>query len=76
MSHVKIMATLLARSGKAGALEALLFGMAPHCRMEPGNLRWDVWRTKRRPTATWKINDLAEQKAFVLDPALVANKNG
>ncbi|SCB46671.1 hypothetical protein GA0061101_12377 [Rhizobium lusitanum] len=23
-----------------------------------------------------KINDLAEQKAFVLDPALVANKNG
>jgi quinol monooxygenase YgiN len=44
MSHVKIMATLLARSGKAAELEALLFAHAPHCRMEPGNLRWDVWR--------------------------------
>lgn len=101
MSYVKIMATLLARSGKAGDLEALLFGMAPHCRMEPGNLRWDVWRdhakadryvvdelyvdnaavAAHRDTPHFKdylskINDLAERNAFVLDPALVANKNG
>lgn len=101
MSHVKIMATLLARSGKAGDLEALLFGMAPHCRMEPGILRWDVWRDQakadryvvdelyvdnaavaaHRDTSHFKdylskINDLAERNAFVLDPALVANKNG
>lgn len=101
MSHVKIMATLLARPGKAGELEALLFGMAPHCRKEPGNLRWDVWRDQakadryvldelyvdnaavaaHRDTAHYKdylsrIPELAERGAFVLDPALVANKNG
>jgi quinol monooxygenase YgiN len=101
MSHVKIMATLLAKSGKAGELEALLFGMAPRCRMEPGNLRWDVWRDQakadryvldelyvdnaavaaHRETPHFKdylskIGDLAERNAFVLDPALVANKNG
>ncbi|WP_454857971.1 putative quinol monooxygenase [Rhizobium binxianense] len=61
MSHVKIMATLLARSGKAGELEALLFGMAPHCRMEPGNLRWDVWR------------DQAKAGRYVLDELYVDN---
>lgn len=101
MSHVKIMATLLARAGKDEELEALLFGMAPHCRMEPGNLRWDVWRDQakadryvldelyvdnaavaaHRATPHFKdylskISDLAERNAFVLDPALVANKNG
>jgi quinol monooxygenase YgiN len=101
MSHVKIMATLVARSGKAGELEALLFGMAPRCRMEPGNLRWDVWRDQakadryvldelyldnaavaaHRETPHFKnylskIHGLAERNAFVLDPALVANKNG
>lgn len=100
-SHVKIMATLLARPGKAEELEALLFGMAPYCRMEPGNLRWDVWRDQakadryvldelyidnaavaaHRETPHFKnylssIHDLAERSAFVLDPALVANKNG
>ena len=36
---VKIMATLTARPGKAGQLKALLHGMVPHCRAEPGNLR-------------------------------------
>ncbi len=101
MSHIKIMATLLARSGKAGELEALLFGMAPHCRKEPGNLRWDVWRDQakadryvldelyidnaavaaHRETPHFKdylskIGNLAERNAFVLAPALVANKNG
>jgi quinol monooxygenase YgiN len=101
MPHVKTIATLLAKPGKAGELEALLFGMAPHCRTEPGNLRWDVWRDQakadryildelyvdnasvaaHRETPHYKnylakIPDLAERSAFVLDPALVANKNG
>ncbi|MBP1841785.1 quinol monooxygenase YgiN [Rhizobium petrolearium] len=69
--------------------------------MEPGNLRWDVWRdqakagryvldelyvdnaavAEHRDTPHFKdylskINDLAERNAFVLDPVLVANKNG
>lgn len=101
MPNVKIMATLLARPGKAEELETLLFGMAPNCRMEPGNLRWDVWRDQakadryvldelyvdnaavaaHRETPHFKnylsrIHDLAERSAFVLDPALVAIKNG
>ena len=41
---VKITALLTPRPGKAALLEALLFDMAPRCRAEPGNLRWDVWR--------------------------------
>ena len=101
MSHIKIMATFLARPGKAGELEALLFSMAPDCRAEPGNLRWDVWRDQAKADRyaldelyidnaavaahremphyknyLSKINDLAERNAFVLEPALVANKNG
>ncbi len=56
MPHsVKIMAILAARPGKAGELEALLFGVAPACRAEPGNLRWDIWR------------DQADATRFVLD---------
>lgn len=43
-SPVKITASLTAHSGKAEELHALLLGMVPHCRAEPGNLRWDVWR--------------------------------
>jgi quinol monooxygenase YgiN len=61
MPHIKIMATLLARPGKAGELEALLFGMAPSCRMEPGNLRWDIWR------------DQAKADRYVLDELYVDN---
>ena len=52
---VKIVATLTARPGKSEALKALLFGMAPHSRAEPGNLRWDIWQ------------DQAEPGRFVLD---------
>lgn len=40
----KITAILTAYPGRAAELRALLVGMAPHCRAEPGNLRWDVWR--------------------------------
>jgi quinol monooxygenase YgiN len=48
-SHVKVTAILTARSGKAAALKALLVGMAPQCRAEPGNLRWDVWEDEFQP---------------------------
>ncbi|WP_072396236.1 putative quinol monooxygenase [Hyphomicrobium sp. CS1GBMeth3] len=40
----KITAILTARPGKGAELQTLLISMAPHCRAEPGNLRWDVWR--------------------------------
>nr|WP_298682309.1 putative quinol monooxygenase [uncultured Dongia sp.] len=42
----KIIAVLTAHPGKAAELRALLAGMAPHCRAEPGNLRWDVWQDR------------------------------
>jgi quinol monooxygenase YgiN len=51
----KITAILTAHPGKADELRALLVGMAPHCRAEPGNLRWDVWR------------DPSHEGRFVLD---------
>ena len=51
----KITAILTAHPGKAPDLQALLVGMAPLCRAEPGNLRWDVWR------------DQAHGERFVLD---------
>lgn len=54
-ARMKIMAILVARPGRTDALRELLFGMAPACRAEPGNLRWDVWR------------DPAEPACFVLD---------
>lgn len=34
---------------KPTQLQSLLVGMAPHCRAEPGNLRWDVWRDQTTP---------------------------
>jgi quinol monooxygenase YgiN len=40
----KITAILVAHPGKSVELRELLVGMAPRCRAEPGNLRWDVWR--------------------------------
>jgi quinol monooxygenase YgiN len=43
-SPAKITAILTAHPGKAADLRALLLGMAPLCRAEPGNLHWDVWR--------------------------------
>ena len=51
----KITAVLTAHPGKGAELRALLIGMAPHCRAEPGNLRWDVWR------------DASKEDRFVLD---------
>lgn len=55
----KITAILTARPGKTDELRALLVGMAPACRAEPGNLRWDVWR------------DQANADRFVLDELYV-----
>lgn len=40
----KITAILIAHPGKSLELRELLVGMAPQCRAEPDNLRWDVWR--------------------------------
>ena len=40
-SPAKITAILVARPGKSAELGALLVGMAPHSRAEPGNLHWD-----------------------------------
>ncbi|QKK17045.1 putative quinol monooxygenase [Rhizobium indicum] len=48
-SPAKITAVLTALPGKAAALRSLLVGMAPLCRAEPGNLRWDVWRDQAVP---------------------------
>jgi quinol monooxygenase YgiN len=53
--RAKIVAVLTARPGKVADLQALLTAMAPHCRAEPGNLRWDIWR------------DQAHGDRFVLD---------
>lgn len=46
---VKLVAILTARAGRADDLYALLTGMAPHCRAEPGNLRWDIWEHTAEP---------------------------
>lgn len=54
-SPAKITAILTAHPGKAAELQALLVGMAPNCRAEPGNLRWDVWR------------DTSSEDRYVLD---------
>ncbi|MFA8356410.1 putative quinol monooxygenase [Burkholderia ubonensis] len=48
-SPAKITAVLTAHPGKSADLQALLVSMTPHCRAEPGNLRWDVWRDQANP---------------------------
>ena len=57
----KITAILTAHPGKAADLRALLVGMAPLCRAEPGNLRWDVWQ------------DRANGERYVLDELYLDN---
>lgn len=52
---VKIVATLVAKPGKADQLKDLLLAMVAPCRAEPGNLRWDIWQ------------DQAERSRFLLD---------
>ena len=48
-TRAKITGILVARPGKAEELKALLAGMAPHSRAEPGNLRWDIWQDQSEP---------------------------
>lgn len=61
---VKIMAILAARPDKADELKALLLGMAPACRAEPGNLRWDIWQDQADPTR-FALDELYADKAAV-----------
>jgi quinol monooxygenase YgiN len=60
-SHVKIVAILTARPQKRDELWSLLNGMAPRCRAEPGNVRWDVWQ------------DQSQKDRFVLDELYIDN---
>ena len=60
----KITAILTARPGKTAELRALLVGMAPHCRAEPGNLRWDVWRDESNE-ARYVLDELYRDAAAV-----------
>lgn len=43
-SPVKVTTVLTARPGRGKQLADLLASMAPHCRAEAGNVRWDVWQ--------------------------------
>lgn len=52
---VKLVATLVARPGKADDLKALLDGMIGPSRAEPGNLRWDIWQ------------DASDSNRYILD---------
>lgn len=46
---VKVVAILVARSGKAAELKALVSGMVSPSRAELGNLRWDIWQDQADP---------------------------
>lgn len=67
-SHVKIVAVLVARPGKAEELKALITSLADHSRAEPGNLRWDIWRDKAEP-ARFVLDEL-----YVDDAAVAAHR--
>jgi quinol monooxygenase YgiN len=60
----KITAILTAHPGKASELRALLVGMAPLCRAEPGNLRWDVW-CDRAHSERYVLDELYRDAAAV-----------
>jgi len=63
-AQVKVVALLAARPGRAEALRALLFGMAPHARAEPGNLRWDIWQDRSEPDR-FVLDELYKSRAAV-----------
>lgn len=63
-SPAKITAILTAHPGKVTELEELLTAMAPHCRAEPGNLRWDIWR-EPSPGARFVLDELYVDEAAV-----------
>lgn len=64
----KITAILAAYPGKSEELKALLFGMAPYCRAEPGNLRWDIWQDQSQPDC-YLLDEL-----YVDDTAVAAHR--
>ena len=55
--HVKTLAILTARAGKAGELRALLDNMIVSSRGEPGNLRYDLWQD-RTDAARFVLDEL------------------
>jgi quinol monooxygenase YgiN len=61
---VKIIATLTARPGKVESLTRLLHDMIPHCRAEPGNLAWNIWRDQSNP-ATFVLDEAYTDNAAV-----------
>ncbi|BAF88779.1 uncharacterized conserved protein [Azorhizobium caulinodans ORS 571] len=65
---VKIVAILAARPGKAEELRALLSSMAPLCRAEAGNLRWDIWQDQAVP-GRFVLDEL-----YVSDAAVAAHR--
>jgi len=46
---VKITALLTAKPDRSEELTTLLAAMAPLCRAESGNLRWDIWQDQAHP---------------------------
>ena len=66
--RVKVTALLTARPGRAEELTNLLLGMAPLCRAETGNLRWDIWQDQTRPDR-YVLDEL-----YVDDAAVAAHR--
>jgi len=48
-TQVKVVAVLTAKDGQERELEALLRGMAPPSRGEPGNVQYNLWRNREKP---------------------------
>jgi quinol monooxygenase YgiN len=65
---VKVTALLTARPGRGEELTTLLLGMAPRCRAESGNLRWDVWQDRSQP-GRYVLDEL-----YVDDAAVAAHR--
>ena len=66
--HVKIVAILTARPGRAAELRSLLDGMIIPSRAEPGNLRYDLWQDQTDP-ARFVLDEL-----YVDGDAVVAHR--
>lgn len=61
-THVKIMAVLAARPGRAEHLRTLLDGMLAPSRAEPGNLRYDLWQDQATRPASCSTNSTSAMK--------------
>jgi quinol monooxygenase YgiN len=62
--QVKVTAVLTARPGHAEELTTLLLGMAPLCRAESGNLRWDIWQDQTQ-SDRYVLDELYQDDAAV-----------